>query len=140
MNLQEELGAGGGVSVQCLTLYIPDRDRMGNVLRDQRRWVLDGSTLLARIGGGVTIMPPVEGGWGDVGNPTNSLLQAYAVNADGFITSGIYAGTYVDGFFAIGPVPEPSAIALAGISTGIFMMYRRRRNRSKGERDSNRCR
>ena len=63
MNLSEELGAGGGVSVQCLTLYIPDRDSAGNILRDQRRWVLDGSDLLARIGGGVTIMPPVEGGW-----------------------------------------------------------------------------
>ena len=65
MNLSEELGAGGGVSVQCLTLYIPDRDSAGNVLRDQRRWVLDGSDLLAKIGGGVTIMPPVEGGWVD---------------------------------------------------------------------------
>lgn len=65
MNLSEELGAGGGVSVQCLTLYIPDRDSAGNVLRDQRRWVLDGANLLAKIGGGVTIMPPVEGGWVD---------------------------------------------------------------------------
>jgi hypothetical protein len=65
MDLSEELGAGGGVSVQCLTLYIPDRDRAGNVLRDQRRWVLDGADLLAKIGGGVTIMPPVEGGWVD---------------------------------------------------------------------------
>src|SRR6187549_304445 len=63
MDLSRELGAGGGVSVQCLTLYIPDRDRVGNVLRDQRRWVLDGADLLAKIGGGVTIMPPVEGGW-----------------------------------------------------------------------------
>src|SRR3954466_10386272 len=65
MNLSEELGAGGGVSVQCLTLYIPDRDGEGNIMRDQRRWVLDGSDLLAKIGGGVTIMPPVEGGWVD---------------------------------------------------------------------------
>jgi hypothetical protein len=65
MDLSEELGAGGGVSVQCLTLYIPDVDSAGNVLRDQRRWVLDGSDLLAKIGGGVTIMPPVEGGWVD---------------------------------------------------------------------------
>ena len=65
MNLEEELGAAGGVSVQCLTLYIPDRDSTGNVIRDQRRWVLDGSDLLAKIGGGVTIMPPVEGGWVD---------------------------------------------------------------------------
>jgi hypothetical protein len=83
---------------------------------------------------------PVESGWGNVGDPTNSLLQAYAVNADGFITSGIYAGTYVDGFFAIGPVPEPSAIALGALSTAVFVMYRRRRNRSKGERNASRWR
>jgi hypothetical protein len=44
-------------------LYIPDRDVDGKVLRNQRRWVLEGADLLARIGGGVTIMPPVEGGW-----------------------------------------------------------------------------
>jgi len=63
MDLSEALGAGGGISVQCLTLYIPDRDKAGNVIRDQRRWVLEGSHLLAKIGGGVTIMPPVDGGW-----------------------------------------------------------------------------
>jgi hypothetical protein len=65
MNLSEELGAGGGISQQCLTIYIPDRDSAGNILRDQRRWILDGADLLAKIGGGVTIMPPVEGGWVD---------------------------------------------------------------------------
>lgn len=63
MDLSEALGATGGVSVQCLTLYIPDRDREGIPLADQRGWVLEAAELLARIGGGVTIMPPVEGGW-----------------------------------------------------------------------------
>ena len=63
MDLGEALGATGGISVQCLTLYIPDRDRNGNEIGDQRRWVLEAADLLARIGGGVTIMPPVEGGW-----------------------------------------------------------------------------
>jgi len=63
VDLSAEVGADGRVSVQCLTLYIPERDRDGRVLRDQRRWVLEGADLLAHIGGGVTIMPPVEGGW-----------------------------------------------------------------------------
>ncbi len=63
MDLGEELGATGGISIQCLTLYIPDRDMNGNEIGDQRRWVLEGADLLAQIGGGVTIMPPVEGGW-----------------------------------------------------------------------------
>jgi hypothetical protein len=63
MGLGEELGADAGISVQCLTLYIPDRDQEGNEIGDQRRWVLEAAKLLASIGGGVTIMPPVEGGW-----------------------------------------------------------------------------
>lgn len=63
MELSEVLGATGGVSVQCLTLYIPDRDQRGDPLTDQRRWVMESAELLARIGGGVTIMPPVDGGW-----------------------------------------------------------------------------
>ena len=65
MQISKELGATGGISVQCLTLYIPDRDREGEPLEDQRQWVLEAAELLARIGGGVTIMPPVEGGWVD---------------------------------------------------------------------------
>jgi len=63
MDLSETLGATAGISIQALTLYIPDRDREGGPLADQRRWVLEAAELLARIGGGVTIMPPVEGGW-----------------------------------------------------------------------------
>jgi hypothetical protein len=63
MDLSGALGAAGGVSIQCLTLYIPDRDREGVLVSDQRRWVLEGAELLAQIGGGVTIMPSVEGGW-----------------------------------------------------------------------------
>ena len=63
MKLDEDLGATGGISIQCLTLYIPDRDRDGSEIGNQRRWVMEAADLLARIGGGVTIMPPVEGGW-----------------------------------------------------------------------------
>jgi MYXO-CTERM domain-containing protein len=74
---------------------------------------------------------PVENGWADVGAPTNSLLQSYTVDANGFITSGIYAGTKVDEFFAIGPVPEPSSIALGLLSVAAFRAYRRRRSRSE---------
>lgn len=63
MDLSKSLGAGGGTSVQCLTLYIPNRDRDGREVPGQRSWVLRAAGLLAKIGGGVTIMPPVEGGW-----------------------------------------------------------------------------
>jgi len=63
MDLSEALGAGGGISVESLVLYIPDRDKDGNEIGNQRWWVLEAATLLAPVGGGVTIMPPVEGGW-----------------------------------------------------------------------------
>lgn len=59
------LGANGATSVQRLALYIPDRDRAGVELGTQRRWVLEASVLLSEIGGGVTILPAVEGGWLD---------------------------------------------------------------------------
>lgn len=65
MDLAGELGANAGISIQCLTLYIPSKDKAGNEIVDQRRWVVSGAKLLAEIGGGVTIMPPVEGGWMD---------------------------------------------------------------------------
>jgi hypothetical protein len=65
MDLSEQLGAKAGTSVQSLTIYIPNKDRHGNEIGEQRKWVLEGARLLAEIGGGVTILPPVEGGWLD---------------------------------------------------------------------------
>ena len=63
LDLAEAVGADRGTSVQTLTLYIPDRDQNGVEIGDQRRWVLEAAQLLGAIGGGVTIEPPVEGGW-----------------------------------------------------------------------------
>jgi hypothetical protein len=65
IDLASLLGAGQDVSHQVLTLYIPDRDRENNEIGTQRKWVLEAADLLARMGGGVTIMPPTEGGWLD---------------------------------------------------------------------------
>jgi hypothetical protein len=71
MDLGHALGADGGISVQALTLYVPNKDRDGKEIGDQRRWVLAAAELLARIGGGVTILPPAEGGWQ---NPAGGLV------------------------------------------------------------------
>jgi hypothetical protein len=71
MHIGNALGADGGISVQSLTLYVPNKDRDGREIGDQRRWVLEAAQLLARIGGGVTILPPVEGGWQ---NPNGGLV------------------------------------------------------------------
>lgn len=65
VDLAQALGATAEVSGQVLTLYIPNRDRQGKELGTQRKWVLEAAEILAAIGGGVTIMPPAEGGWVD---------------------------------------------------------------------------
>ena len=57
------LGADGGTSVQCFTIYIPDKDQQGNEIGNQRKWVLDALDLLGGINGGATAMPPCEGVW-----------------------------------------------------------------------------
>ncbi len=63
LDLAVALGASDVTSTQVLTLYIPNKDQVGQDIDDQRTWVLEAADLLAHIGGGVTIMPPVEGGW-----------------------------------------------------------------------------
>lgn len=68
LDLVQSMGATAAASRQPLTLYIPDKDRAGREIGTQRRYVLKAAELLARIGGGVTIMPPVEGGWFDADN------------------------------------------------------------------------
>lgn len=78
LDLAESLGAvDAGTSDQVLTLYVPNKDRSGNEIGTQRRWVLDAANLLARIGGGVTIMPPAEGGWFDEEN--NQIIWEHPV-------------------------------------------------------------
>ena len=53
-----------------LRLYIPNKDRHSNEFGCQRKWVLEASSLLAKIGGGVTMLPAAEGGWYDQENDT----------------------------------------------------------------------
>ncbi len=63
LDLVEILGAEDAASIQVLTLYIPNKDRDGNAVETQDKWVQEAAELLARIGGGVTILPPCRGGW-----------------------------------------------------------------------------
>jgi hypothetical protein len=58
----EALGAEASSS-QCFSIYIPNKDRDGREIGDQRRWVLEALHMLAEIHGGASAMPPVEGGW-----------------------------------------------------------------------------
>lgn len=63
VDLGAALGASDATSTQVLTLYIPNKDRDGAEFDNRRRWVLEAAHLLAELGGGVTVMPPCEGGW-----------------------------------------------------------------------------
>lgn len=63
LDLAAVLGSDAGVSAQCFTIYIPNKDRDGQEIGNQRKWVLEAIRLLSETNGGATAMPPVEGGW-----------------------------------------------------------------------------
>jgi len=63
VDLGAALGADAGISTQCFTVYVPNKDRDGKEIGNQRKWVLEAIRLLSGINGGASAMPPVEGGW-----------------------------------------------------------------------------
>lgn len=63
IDLGMALGADGGVSTQCFAVYVPNKDRSGQEIGNQRKWILEFIRLLCELNGGATAMPPVEGGW-----------------------------------------------------------------------------
>ena len=68
LDIAEALGAAEDPGSQVLTVYVPDKDREDREYGEQRKWVLAFAELLNKIGGGVTVMPPAEGGWFDEEN------------------------------------------------------------------------
>ncbi len=62
LNIGEALGADAHSSVQCFTVYVPNKDKDDQEIGTQRRWVLDLIRLLSEINGGATSQP-AEGGW-----------------------------------------------------------------------------
>ncbi len=62
LDFARALGAADS-SAQCFSVYIPNKDRKGREIGNQRKWVLEAIELLSEINGGCTAMPPVEGGW-----------------------------------------------------------------------------
>ena len=63
LDLARAFGAEPGFSTRSFTIYIPNKDRSGNPVADQRRWVEEAIRLLCEINGGATAMPPVDGAW-----------------------------------------------------------------------------
>lgn len=83
VDLGEVLGATAEMSPQALTLYIPNKDRLGREFGTQRKWVLWAAELLAQIGGGVTVMPPNEGGW--FNEETDTIVWEHPVQVYCFV-------------------------------------------------------
>ena len=63
VDLAAAVGAEAEPSHQVLTVYVPDKDQDDEEYGEQRKWILEFARLLNEIGGGVTVMPPAEGGW-----------------------------------------------------------------------------
>jgi hypothetical protein len=62
LDLQAAFGAVESAA-ECFSIYIPNKDSFGNEFGTQRLWVLEACRLLSEINGGVTVDPPIEGGW-----------------------------------------------------------------------------
>src|SRR5262245_40176095 len=62
-NLGKGLGATEEPSAQRLTLYIPNKDRVGSLVEDHEEWTREAQELLTEIGEGATAFPPVDGTW-----------------------------------------------------------------------------
>ena len=60
LDLAGALGAEPEASSQVLSVYIPNKDRRGNVF-DAAPWIKEASEILYRIGDGATITPPHDG-------------------------------------------------------------------------------
>src|SRR6266542_2036675 len=63
LDLAAALGADSDYATQCFSIYVPNKDRQGQEIGNQRKWVLEALRLLSEINRGATGMPPVEGGW-----------------------------------------------------------------------------
>jgi hypothetical protein len=62
LDLAAALGAEREASTQVLSLYIPNKDRHGRLIKT-RRWIREAQEILTRIGEGYTTTPPHDGGW-----------------------------------------------------------------------------
>ena len=90
VDIATALGADGGVSTQCFSLYVPNKDQHGVEIGNQRQWVLDAKALLCEINRGATVMPAVEGGWiNDEGEAVweNPIVVYSFIRVDAFVAN-----------------------------------------------------
>jgi hypothetical protein len=81
-------GTETDTSTQAFSIYVPNKDREGKEIGDQRRWVLEALHLLGSVGGGATAMPPVEGVWANAEGEfvwENPVIVYSYIKADAFL-------------------------------------------------------
>ena len=61
LDLAAALGAEREASTQVLSLYIPNKNRHGRLIKTGR-WIREAQEILTRIGEGYTTTPPHDGG------------------------------------------------------------------------------
>jgi hypothetical protein len=86
-DLAVELGAQEDFATQCFSIYVPNKDKEGVEIGNQRKWVLEALALLADLNRGVTAMPPTEGVWG---NDRGELIWEHPVVVYSFIRPNIF--------------------------------------------------
>jgi hypothetical protein len=89
-DLGDALGATEAPSVQKITIYLPNKDREGNLIPDIEDWISAGMQILADINLGVTRLPWAKGIWrsedgaDDVSEDT-TLLYSYLRRPETFV-------------------------------------------------------
>src|SRR6266478_6509547 len=66
LDLAAALGAEREASTQVLSLYIPNKNRHGRLIKTVP-WIRGAQEILTRIGEGYTTTPPHDGGWESAG-------------------------------------------------------------------------
>jgi hypothetical protein len=82
IDLAAALGAQANYATQCFTIYIPNKDKSGAEIGNQRRWILEALSLLTELNGGATAMLPTEGVWQ---NDQGELIWEHPVVVYSFI-------------------------------------------------------
>lgn len=93
LNFSKILGCEEALQQQ-LTLYIPNKDRDGHLIKNLKYWIEEAMKVLTIIGGGVTAMPPADGSWLD---PDKNIMSFSELKDDDILwekTRIIYA--YID--------------------------------------------
>ena len=87
------LGANAGYRAQKFAIYVPDKDREGAEIGDQRRWVLEALRLLTELDGGATAEPAVEGVWQ---GPTGPAVWEHPVIVYSFVDARAFFARFAE--------------------------------------------